>query len=1081
MTGSGRSPKNTLHPSSTDLSESAGTADQWPSRQVAARIAAALMASCGLLSLGGLIPPNPVGADTRGVLLVGSSAALTALIAWFLPWRRWPCSASLSLAAAGLVFVALLNVYLRDYPQLYAVFFLVIFLWIGIAHPRRTAFWMLPLFSVAYLAPMIHASGDLGLAAKSAVYVGVLCLLVAEVMSWLVDRWRHSQRALREAHVAFDDICSQFGGGAQDSAELWQASAARLCALLDVSCCDVYRVAGDEALICLGSMCDGGPYPEYIGRRGELSLWGTQREAMQSRSLVLIATPHDPRLNAAERAEMIAWHQQALLFVPLVVGDEVLGLVELGEQRADRTITAEQAATATSICRLIALSVRDAEIKESLSERTRSLAALLEATQAVSSSVVLQEVLDQVARSAADMLGSPEWVIWEYEPATESLIERAIISEDPAFEAGTVAPLSESPTEAQVLFGGESLVEQISDPHLDPASRASMEKYGEKTCLTVALRFGEEPVGLLVAVETAAERHFSPMEVEALESLGRQAAVAIHNARLYRRQHKHARRLASLLESSRAIASAGSMEEALAIVIRSAVELFELTSGIAYEHDQERDVLIARAVWETRPSEWNALGKPFALADRPVERKLLASGGALLECLSDPDLDSASRATMEYWDEKSCLTVTMQSVDGPMGLLTLCDAARERRYSADELALASSLAELAGEAVRTAKLVKRLQRLSETDSLTGLANHRRIHDLLALEQARAERYGTHFSLAMIDIDGFKLLNDTHGHPAGDTVLRQIAGMLAESTRASDIVGRYGGDEFLLILPETAPTEAAALADKLRAALAQTPYVTPTGERIPLCASFGIAAYPNDGRDGNELVAVADANLYASKRRGGDAVTGGEEAEALQSDDPGTYGLFESLVIAVDNKDCYTRCHSEEVTEHALAIAEALGLSEKSRGVLRIAGLLHDVGKIGIPDRILRKPGRLSEAEYEVVKGHSALGGTIIAAIPDVEEIRAAIVSHHERYDGAGYPDGRASSEIPLLGRILAVADTYSAMTTDRPYRKALTHQEALAELRACSGTQFDPAIVEVFVGIVGDGAQVPAELLVARP
>jgi diguanylate cyclase (GGDEF)-like protein/putative nucleotidyltransferase with HDIG domain len=338
-----------------------------------------------------------------------------------------------------------------------------------------------------------------------------------------------------------------------------------------------------------------------------------------------------------------------------------------------------------------------------------------------------------------------------------------------------------------------------------------------------------------------------------------------------------------------------------------------------------------------------------------------------------------------------------------------------------------------------------------------------IHKFLDKEQARATRYGTHFSLAMLDIDGFKLLNDTYGHPTGDVVLRQVASLLREQTRASDIVGRYGGDEFLLVLPETSPAEAGVLAEKLRSALVETACVTPSGERIPIQASFGIAAYPQDGRNASELVAVADAHLYTSKRRGGDTVTGAEEKQALQDDETSAFSLFESLVTAVDNKDCYTRRHSEEVTEHALELADALGLSETSQRVLRVAALLHDVGKIGIPDRILRKPGHLTSAEFELVKGHATLGETIIAAIPDLDEIRAAVVSHHERYDGSGYPRGLAGGEIPLFGRILAVADAFSAMTTDRPYHKALSSAAAITELRACSGTQFDPQIVDAFV------------------
>jgi diguanylate cyclase (GGDEF)-like protein/putative nucleotidyltransferase with HDIG domain len=536
-------------------------------------------------------------------------------------------------------------------------------------------------------------------------------------------------------------------------------------------------------------------------------------------------------------------------------------------------------------------------------------------------------------------------------------------------------------------------------------------------------------------------------------------------------QEARARRLASLFESSRAVAGAATMEEALAVVARCAGEVFGVSECVAYEHDPDRDAVVARAMWERTPSGWDRLGEPLLLAEDPMSRGVLESGRPFLGLRSDPRLDPVSRADLEKWGEQSCLTVPMQSVDGPMGLLNLWDREQERTYTEGEMALATSLADLAGEAVRNAKLVRRLRSLSESDSLTGLANHRKLHEVLAHEQARAERYGSRFSLVMLDIDEFKLLNDTHGHPAGDAVLRRVGALLSEQTRAADIVGRYGGDEFLLVLPETSAEEAGLLAEKLRAALREDPYVTAAGERIPIHASFGIASYPDDVPDANGLIALADANLYASKRRGGDAVTGSEEERSLRDVDGGTFGLFESLVTAVDNKDRYTRRHSEEVTEYALAISQELGLSDESQRVLRVAALLHDVGKIGVPDRILRKPGRLSKAEYEVVKGHSLLGETIIAAIPDVDEIRSAVASHHERYDGSGYPHGLGGEAIPLLGRIMAVADTYSAMTTDRPYRKALSRAEAITELRACSGTQFDPQIVDSFVACIERGVE----------
>jgi diguanylate cyclase (GGDEF)-like protein len=504
------------------------------------------------------------------------------------------------------------------------------------------------------------------------------------------------------------------------------------------------------------------------------------------------------------------------------------------------------------------------------------------------------------------------------------------------------------------------------------------------------------------------------------------------------------------------------MEGALTVVTRSAVELFDLAAGIVYEYDEKLDTVVARAMWERAPSGWNRLGEPMAVADYPMARDALVSGRALRVRIPDPGLIPETREGKNRSGDKGCLLVPMPSVDGQMGFLALFDGANERRYDERELTLANSLAELAGEAVRSERMLRRLRCLSETDSLTGVANHRKINELLAREQARGERYGTPFGVVMVDIDHFKLLNDTHGHPAGDLLLRQVAELLGRQIRASDMLGRCGGDEFLVILPETELSEATALGERLRASIASARYQTETGEQLPIRASLGISVYPDDGRGVNELLAVADVNLYESKRRGGDTVSGSAEAQSLWEGAAG-FGIFESLITAVDNKDRYTRCHSEEVTAFALAMGDELGLSEASQRVLRVAGLLHDVGKIGVPDGLLRKPGGLSVSEYDVIKRHVILSETLVSALPDLDEIRAAVGSHHERYDGTGYPHGAAGKEIPLLGRILAVADAYSAMTTDRPYRKALSHAEAVTALLTAAGSQFDPEVVQAFL------------------
>jgi len=355
-----------------------------------------------------------------------------------------------------------------------------------------------------------------------------------------------------------------------------------------------------------------------------------------------------------------------------------------------------------------------------------------------------------------------------------------------------------------------------------------------------------------------------------------------------------------------------------------------------------------------------------------------------------------------------------------------------------------------------------VKRLSETDALTGLLNHRMINERLAQELARAQRYGGRFGLIVIDLDNFKLLNDTHGHPVGDETLRRFGELLVREMREVDFIGRHGGDEFMIVLPECGPPEIAGAAEKLQSVLADSPLETPDGSLIPLQMSLGVACYPEDGQDVNTLIALADANLYLSKSRGGNTVTGTQMTD-LSPEDITVYGMLGSLVTIVDNKDRYTRHHSEEVTEWALSLGKVLGLSDESQKVLRVAGLLHDIGKIGVPDRILRKPGRLTEEEYEAIKQHPLLGDAIVAAIPDLSEVRAAVVAHHERYDGKGYPHQLSGEDIPLLGRILAVTDAYSAMITDRPYRKALSVQEAVAELEAGRGGQFDPRCVDAFI------------------
>ena len=400
---------------------------------------------------------------------------------------------------------------------------------------------------------------------------------------------------------------------------------------------------------------------------------------------------------------------------------------------------------------------------------------------------------------------------------------------------------------------------------------------------------------------------------------------------------------------------------------------------------------------------------------------------------------------------------------GALGLL-LRDAPVGDR--ADRAVLEESIGAQLGVALDNAQQYEDALILAERDPVTGLLNHRGFHERLDQEVHRAQRSGGQVSLVMMDLDSFKIFNDTYGHPVGDDVLRLVARSLSDALRLSDVVGRYGGDEFAAILPGTDGQGAVELAHRLRVSVYDSPFESPDGLPIPLHVSCGVATYPTDARTAGELVSFADANMYQSKRRGGDAVTSAKADDAdvrTELAGAGMFGVLDGLVTAVDKKDRYTRQHSEDVTGRALMLARHLALSDESQRILRIAGLLHDVGKVGVPDTILQKPGRLNVGEFDIIKHHVQLSELIIKEVPNLGEVVEAVGAHHERFDGTGYPRGLRGEAIPYLGRILAVADAYSAMTTDRPYRKAMSHEEAEAELIRWSSTQLDPALVQAFL------------------
>lgn len=424
---------------------------------------------------------------------------------------------------------------------------------------------------------------------------------------------------------------------------------------------------------------------------------------------------------------------------------------------------------------------------------------------------------------------------------------------------------------------------------------------------------------------------------------------------------------------------------------------------------------------------------------------------------------SSESAWLEDAGFRRVMMVPLISRGVNLGALCLVSSDPMSGDKAEATLLAEAVASQIAIALENAHRYEDAQYLAERDSLTRLFNHRGGSKRLEQELALCKRTNGVFGVVMIDIDNFKLFNDAYGHVMGDRVLQGVARILTTSLRRSDIVARYGGDEFIIVLPNTDAETAVRMVERVRNSLEDSPVLVNDGRTIPLKMSYGVAAFPYDGSTVAELLAAADANLYRSKRHGGDFITTSNRDDNHDSANMGLFSILDGLVTTVDNKDHYTRRHSDDVTEYALALAHKMGLSLEDQRALRVAGLLHDVGKLGVPDHILRKPSGLTSEERQIIRNHVTLGELIIQGIPNQEQVRAAVGSHHEHWDGTGYPRQLKGEDIPLLGRILAITDAYSAMTTDRPYRKALSADDAKAELRRITGSQLDPHITPLFL------------------
>jgi len=390
---------------------------------------------------------------------------------------------------------------------------------------------------------------------------------------------------------------------------------------------------------------------------------------------------------------------------------------------------------------------------------------------------------------------------------------------------------------------------------------------------------------------------------------------------------------------------------------------------------------------------------------------------------------------------------------------------------------------------KSKKYITQLKNLAIKDPLTGVYNYRYLMERLPIEVYRSKRYNDPFSLALLDIDYFKSINDVYGHQIGDRLLAEFANFIRNSLRQSDILARYGGGEFAILMTHTDKLGAQYVANRLITTLGSHIFKIERTE-IKLKIGMGIATLSSDeycdtydkllsaadkalqrAKDSGSNMAVTYSDLYKDKKEASQKISPYEEVNVLKRKvrklservDRVALESMYAFSKSMEARDYYTAEHAEEMVGLVLKIGKEIGLSKEMLSNLERGATLHDIGKIGISDSILRKEGKLTPEEYETIKMHPKIGAEIIRAVHFLEDVVPVVLHHHERWDGKGYPSGLKAKEIPLLARIVCIADTYQALISDRPYRKAYSKKEALEILKKEAGTHFDKDLVGILI------------------
>ncbi|MBE2320286.1 diguanylate cyclase [Solirubrobacter sp. CPCC 204708] len=586
------------------------------------------------------------------------------------------------------------------------------------------------------------------------------------------------------------------------------------------------------------------------------------------------------------------------------------------------------------------------------------------------------------------------------------------------------------------------------------ADRAA--QYGIASALFVPLVWGGQ-IRTVLFVAWSASREISQADIADARLLADQAAAGFARLEAEERRAAGSVQDRAVVRAARALGRSLDLQEILETLVEEAALALDADMSGFYLADLEHGGAVATAGFNV-PSTW------VGLRVEPGEGaagRVLETGQAFIS--HDYQL-LAGQLDHPIGDELlSALSVPIAWDDQLRGALSV--AWKTRRHMHDEdLRTLEAIAGLATVSCRNAEAFEHVQHVARTDALTGVLNHGAMQLRIREEIARARRDGHPLGAVILDLDDFKGVNDTQGHAAGDELLRTVARALQGELRPYDQVARYGGDEFVLLLPGSDEAETAAVAERCRDAIGGK-------------CSIGVAAW-HEGLDADGLLEQADRALMLAKRTGkGRVAVANPEVErelALLQSRSGSPAAVQALAAAIEERDNYTHEHTQELVRLARGVAMMLGLDVDHVERIAHAALLHDVGKLAMPEELLEKDGPLTREEWEVMSEHPIVGERILARTKELAALAPIVRHEHEHWNGTGYPDGLEKTRIPVGSRVILACHAWVAMTTERPYRAALTPARAVSELRAGAGSKYDPDVIEGLLDLLGhDKPQVP--------